>query len=543
MSVRKTLVLLLAVFALSFLVACGGGGNGTVTNPIAPPTGSFSATSLNGTYVFSVSGVDQNNGAPYAILGTLIANGSGKITGGTLDINDSAEFTSPAAGATINNNGFYSVTADGRGQATIGTNISNFQNLTFDFVLSSSSHGLITEFDSFGSGSGTLDLQASNTTPTGAYAFSLSGASSSGTPWAAVGNFAISGASVTGLEDLAEGPLLAYTNQPLTGSLALTSSNGPATTLTTTAFNGLFDVFAIDSTQLKFIEMDNTATLSGDAFAQTSTALPTGNLSFTLLGATSAGAPFAAGGIMSNSSGAGGAVTGTEDYNSDGSLSSATTPGPFSATLTADGVGRYTLGGFATFVGGSSYAAYPSSGGLLLLEIDSGGITVGAAYAQTAGATFAASQGYGLNLSGTNLGAATGSIQEVDDIAEFTANSNATISGVLDENFSPGGSPQSGLPLVTSGSNFGAIDTSGRYGLSVAVGNNNVSSLEGGLTLTFYAVDGTTFPFIESDSGQVATGVIVLQNPSAATPALSKSHNLFVPRPLIHPHTKEQKNK
>src|ERR1035438_3562669 len=93
MSVRNATVLFLALSTLLFLAACGS-SNGTA-NPVPPPSGSFSDSNLNGTYVFSISGVDES-GFPYAMLGTLTANGSGGITGGSLDINDtrSEEHTS-----------------------------------------------------------------------------------------------------------------------------------------------------------------------------------------------------------------------------------------------------------------------------------------------------------------------------------------------------------------------------------------------------------------------------------------------------------------
>src|SRR5580700_10038794 len=108
MSVRNGIVLLLALSALLFLGACG---SNSVTHPVAPPSGNFSNSNLNGTYVFSVSGVDQVNGAPYAIVGTLTANGSGGITGGAFDINDEIT-TGPIPNAAINNNGTYHVNVD-----------------------------------------------------------------------------------------------------------------------------------------------------------------------------------------------------------------------------------------------------------------------------------------------------------------------------------------------------------------------------------------------------------------------------------------------
>jgi hypothetical protein len=177
---------------------------------------------------------------------------------------------------------------------------------------------------------------------------------------------------------------------------------------------------------------------------------------------------------------------------------------------------------------------------LLLLQIDSAGITVGAAYPQTAGATFAASQGYGLNLSGVNLGAATGSASEVDDIAEFTAGSNGTLTaGIIDENFPGATSPL--FDLALSSGTYGTIDSLGRIGLSAVAGNNNVSTLNGGLTLTLYAVDGKTFPFIEMDGGQIATGVVVLQNSSASGAGIVSPSQMFTMPPLIHSHALRQK--
>lgn len=127
----------------------------------------------------------------------------------------------------------------------------------------------------------------------------------------------------------------------------------------------------------------------------------------------------------------------------------------------------------------------------------------------------------------------------MDDIAEFTAASGGTLSaGIIDENFAPGGGPTLGIAL--SSGTYGTIGSGGRYGISATAGNNTTSTLLGGFTLTFYAVDGTTFPFMEIDAGQVSTGVIVLQTPSSSSSAIAHS-NMFVVRPLIRPHATRQK--
>ncbi|MGD0567947.1 MAG: hypothetical protein ABSA78_06045 [Candidatus Sulfotelmatobacter sp.] len=547
MSARNGIVLLLALSTLTLLVGCGSSGNAVVT---PPPSGSFSASDLNGTYVFSVSGTDAA-GAAYAIVGAFTANGKGGsngITGGTIDITDPEEGVEPQPDLSITG-GSYSVGADGRGQMTIATNPANIFNtpLTFDFVLSSSSHGLIVEFDDNATGSGTIDAQAAGVTPNGTYAFSLAGATAEGSPWATVGNFTVSGQSIAGLDDLNEGGVLAYPAQTLTGSLVAGPSSSPATTLFTAAFSGLFDVYVIDATHLKFIEMDDIASLSGDAYSQTSAAIPTANMAFTLAGATSSDIPFAAGGFMLAS---GNNITGNEDYNVTTSASNPAEPPPITGTYASGGTGRYTLN-FSTFVGGSDYAAYPyaissSLQGLLLLEIDNLGVTAGAAYAQTPGATFASAQGYALNLTGLNNGIEeeTGSLEEVDDIAEFTAavGGNCTtafaICGIIDENADPGGSEDLGAPfydLALADGTYAGPDTNGRYVLFANAGNSNVSTLNGGFNLTYYAVDGTTFPFMESDTTQTATGVMVLQSPSDPSAGAARSHMLFV-HPVIHSH-------
>ncbi|MGB2603040.1 MAG: hypothetical protein WBC78_05570 [Candidatus Sulfotelmatobacter sp.] len=544
MSVRNAFVLLLALCALSFLAACGGGG-GTITNPVPPPSGGFSNSDLNGTYVFSVSGTDAA-GAPYAIVGTFTANGSGGITGGTLDINDADTTvftTGPIAGTTIRSGGSYGVSVDGRGTAKLPTS-TPFGTIQLDFVLEDSSDGLVTEFDNNGTGSGTLDLQSSGTTPSGTYAFSFSGvavANNSTTSLAAAGNFTLGsgGAISAGLEDL-NGGGIPYPSNTLTGKVVLGPSTTPATTLSATGFQAnaalTFDVYAIDATHLKFIETDAFATLSGDAYSQTTTTVPTGTLAFTLAGGVSG--PIAVGGFIVTD-GAGNITTASsEDVNNVGTVSAS--PLSFSGTYAAAGTGRSTLSLGGGFVGGSLYAAYPSSGGLLLIEIDgSGGMMAGAAYPQSS-TTFAASQGYGLNLSGQNGGATTGSAAEVDDIAEFTAaSSGATVTGIIDENSAV---PMQAFDVPLTG-NYQAPDSNGRGLISATAANNSTSTLNGALNLTFYTVDGTTFPFIELDAGQVSTGVFVMQSTPGASAAIAKAHIMFVSHPLIRSHANRTKQK
>jgi hypothetical protein len=539
MSVRNAFALFLGLSTLALLVGCGNGSG--ITNPVAPPSGSFSKSNLNGTYVFSVSGLDSG-GFSIAMVGTLNANGNGAITGGTMDINDDS-FSAPLPNLAIGGSSSYNVSVDGRGSATLRVSTPFGSSITLDFVLASSSHGFVIQFDGNATGSGTLDLQTAGLTQSalaGSYAFSMSGVDSAGTgSFATVGNFTLdsTGTITSGLEDFNDNGLLVYASEVLGGQVILGPSATPASLLTTSPYAETFDVYAIDATHLKFIEMDTLPILSGDAYSQTSTTVPTGPLAFTLSGFI-ANAPFASGGFMITDGAGNITPASTEDFNSNGTPGSSPS---FSGIYTAAGTGRFTLGSFSNFVGGAQFAAYPSSGGLLLMEIDTTGILSGAAYAQQAGAAFAASQGYGLNLTGINLGAATGSVEEVDDIAEFAANSTGlTVTGLIDENFAPAGAPI--FDQALSGA-YSGPDSSGRYTILATAGNSNTSTLNGGFGLTFYAVDGTTFPFIETDTGgQVATGVFVKQNSALPGSAAARS-TMFIPRPLIRPHAAHPKGK
>lgn len=549
MSLRSHLALPLAISALAVLAACGNNGSG-ITTGTPPPTGAFSKSNLNGTYVFSISGTDNIVGAPYAALGVFTANGSGSISGGAIDMNDASfpsNMIAPVANAAITG-GSYTVGADGRGQATLSVTTPLGSSIVLDFVLQDSSHGLVTQFDGGATGSGTLDVQTAGVTPTGAYAFLLGGATTSGSIYGAAGNFTVSGNSLSGLADVNSGGIIAYTDQALTGSFAVGPSSTPSTTFSSSNLGGTFDVIAVDASHLKFIELDATATLSGDAFSQTSTSLPAGNLAFTMAGCSPCGsstsaAPLALGGFMVSDGNGNITNSSTEDYNVNGNFS--TTSGTFSATYTG-GTGRFVIANFASFVGGTSYVAYPSSGGLLLMEIDSTGFSMGSASVQQSGATFASAEGYGLNLTGSNLlsGFSGASLVEVDDIAEFTAKSGGTLTGVIDENFESvlagGGGPNYGLAL--SNGQYTAPDSNGRGSLSSAAGNSNNSTLEGGFNLIYYAVDGTTFPFIELDSTQFAVGVMEKQNASASSKAVARAHMFVLPRvAAAHPMTVTKK--
>jgi hypothetical protein len=509
MSVRNAIALLLALSTLTLLVACGGSSSPKV---VPPPSGGFSVSDLKGTYVFTTSGVD-NSGGFLDIAGTLVADGNGGIGGGTVDI-VGVDVTPPTPVAQPISGGSYTVGVDGRGQASISSTGGSF---TLDFVLMSSSHGLVTLFDSNGTGSGTLDLQTAVTSLSqlaGPYAFSLAGIDTNGASLVTAGAFTLNSTGTTtvaGVEDFNDSGI-PLTNESLSAAAAIGSGTGPGTITLTSNFGALtFDFYPIDATHIKFIETDFTQILAGDAFSQTGASIPTGAMVFTMAGGTANSGPIATGGVMT-SDGTGNFTGGLEDINANGTVVAQV---PFTGTAVgAASVGgrvQVTLNGFAP---ATQWTIYPSSGGLLMLETDATTVTSGAAFAQTSTA-FAASDGYGFNLSASN----TGGFEE-DDIAEFTTTSTG-LSGIVDIN----DTTTQSFDQALSGS-YTAPDTTGRgTATTTEHGNSFVSYV-------FYSVDGTTFLLLETDTNQIGTGTFETQStPSAA----AVKHVVSMVRPTLPP--------
>src|SRR5262249_45086296 len=147
---------------------------------------------------------------------------------------------------------------------------------------------------------------------------------SNGTPnlFATVGNFTIgSGGAITGLQDLSDGGIVS-TNNSLSGTVVAGPAAAPATVLATGFGTLTFDVFVIDSTHLKFIEMDAGSNLVGDAYAATSATMPTGTLAFTLAGSyPAANTVSAAAGFMVTDGSGTITTASTFDFNNSGSVS------------------------------------------------------------------------------------------------------------------------------------------------------------------------------------------------------------------------------
>lgn len=500
----------LAVLGLGVLIACGGSSN----NSTPPPSGGFTDADFNGTYTFAISGSDSSGAL--AIAGTVTACGcsSGTFSAGTVDL-VATDITGGSA-ITINASAsHYIVNTNGTGTMTLNLGSGNPQ-YQFAFVLTDAAHGLISEYDQNGTGSGTIDLQPNAVTLSNAsYAFSLSGSDLNSNPVAAAGAFTLntSGGITAGLVDFN------YSGSPsagltLTGSVATGTGVSPGSATLASSFGSFsFDVYAIDATHLKLIESDGKAVQIGDLFSQPSATLPSGSLSFTMASfMTNTTNPIllAAGGTVS-SDGSSQLSNGAEDINVNGTVDNNTTNaysfnGTFLINPSGNTNGRFqvTLSGFQ---GGSNFVAYPSSGGVLMLEIDTGlgaMMTSGVAMAQNSPAGVVASQGYAMNLTGADLVNQT----ELDQIAQFNA-SGSKLSGSIYYNDFTGVSPQ----------NYG-LGGSSNFTSNEVVLNFNGSS-EGAL---YYGVDSATSLALGVDSSDVSLGIIQQQGSPSSTADVAARH-------------------
>jgi hypothetical protein len=339
------------------------------------------------------------------------------------------------------------------------------------------------------------------------------------------GNILTSGANAGAADTTIYSPTLIGTpfpNSPLSGVVQVGSGTAPGPATLTTSFGTLkFDVYVVDSSHLKLIENDGVEILVGDVFTQPSATIPAGNLVFNMVGPDPSGNPFAAAGVMV-SDGSSLITSGAEDLNDNGIVDfGSTTPqaftGAFANSPASSGRFEVTLTNFA---GGTKFAAYPSSGGLLMLEIDpaqaGSGVTGGVALAQTTGAAIAASQGYGMNLTGVDLFNGVG----LDEIAEFkTTSSNMT--GLIDANDGGG--------LNTSNLNGSYTASSDGLG-SATFSNNNTPA-----GIFFYTVDNSTALVLSTDSSAVESGLFEIQTTPTQS-ALAGSRALPIIGAVVRPH-------
>ncbi|MFZ0522299.1 MAG: hypothetical protein WAL95_14840 [Candidatus Acidiferrales bacterium] len=507
----------------------------------------FSDHSLTGPYAFSYSGNDQSGFV--AVAGSFQADGAGHIVSGVEDVDNFG--TGPSTQVSIS--GTYVVGPDGRGTAKIsvgsGSGAGQGTVDTWQFVLTSFQHALLTRFDVKTTGSGTIDQQNLNgltTSPaalSGPYVFAVSGGDKTFYPQGMAGKFVANGAgTISGSnaildvnDSLKPGGVVTTGDRTLAGTYAMDptfpgSGRGTITLTSTTtgsvqyAFYIVNTTTAEQSTQMHVVEIDGNNYLGGDIYGGltgasfTPASLMAGNYAFTVGGNSSTGA-YAAGGVFA-SSGAGATSSGVLDSNNAGTVTADTTLG--ACTYAVDPTtGRIDLKlnlSSGTCSGGASsttqeFAAYQTAqGAAVMVELDDTALTTGAAYLQTAMLTIASTDHFSFRLAGQGIfhNAPASYQQNVSGEVSWgtgcAASSGISCGGTIDiSSYSAvnAGDPVNAATTVVS---TAPDTTTGRGEVVIAGMNPNVT-----YNTTIYLIDDNNALLFDSDTGRILIGNVGLQ--------------------------------
>jgi len=233
-----------------------------LTNQASPTT----------TYSFYLSGFENicGGGNYYALAGSVTIDSSGNVLGGEQDYNDAFGCTSPEPSGDTITNGTLTVDGTGQGTLTLVTDNSNLgvsgtETLGVQFV--NTSHAMIIQFDASATSSGSMDMQTLTSTPSGGYAFALSGVNSIYYPVARGGVFSISGNTLSnGVFDENDGGTVT-TGTPFSGTLSTPDSFGRGT-ITGTGIANTIVYYVVGPEAIRIIDVDATTSAVGSAFGQ-----------------------------------------------------------------------------------------------------------------------------------------------------------------------------------------------------------------------------------------------------------------------------------
>lgn len=528
-SIMKCMTVLAAMVLACFTSACGGGG-GTISSAPAPtPTsGPYSASTLNGTYAFVMSG--QDAGGFFVRIGSFVANGAGGITGGVLDL--SSGIVPGVATVTITS-GTYSIATNGLG--TVSLVDSAGETVGLSVVMTSTTDGLITETDGNATASGNFTVQDTTTFAglpnnlTGPYVFDISGLDPNGAGESLVGQFTANGAGgvTAGVVDVND-DFTASGQLPVTGTFTADTIYGPSYGRGTATFiiNGTtinFTFYSVSVGRIRMLRTNYPATSLGDAVAQTGT-IPTatsglsGGFAFIMGGSSLSGSDVRAGRVSLS----GGAVTNVELDDDDSSASgsgnsnhTAIPVGTISAasyTIDPSGDGRGTITFNDSSAGTFSFIFYLSSPTQAVIQDVSTGNTTapiitadGSMQMQTGNPFTTAGEAgnWGFNWSGESINGSTGILAEEDFVGQYTQTSSGSISGGVDF------TELSANSVVTGGAFSGTMTVAGDGTLRNTYSITLATSPAATLNFAAYLVDANTIFVVGVDTHRTITGSIL----------------------------------
>ena len=508
----------------------------TVTSNVTPNS------LLLGPFVVLLSGKNSSNG-PFAVGGIVTGDGNGNITSANLDLADASGNASTSVSLLAP--GTCAIGADGRGQIKLQINTAPLNGsfgeqgsgkITLSVVFVTPQHALLNETDTFGNGSGTLDLQ--NATDlnafqqgawhNGTYSLKLSGTQSAA-PYsgyylasALTMDFSVSGYSYV-TDQSADGIITSVPFTSTTQNFAISRDQSGKLSLASlnlglpTQFS--LDAWLIDATHFAVTDWRDSVTgtppmiSAGYLTIQPSSPALSGVFAFTEAGATAASQPQVAGGIFACGS------TGTLDVVPLAGTGLSNQAISTTCTAPTNGRGLLSISGAAS-AGINQFAAYPTADrGTYLIEIDggtsgtAGASGAGIAMQQTLAAPIPASALTGKYAS--NFTASTGPGSE-SFAAQIIFDGVSALTGTADVNsFDTTASPLTGVPSsgATLTGSYSA-GSSGRFPLALTItpAAGQPPPQVTNLNQACYLVDASTCLLLGLDATAPGTGVLLLQN-------------------------------
>jgi len=481
------------------------------------------AMGLVGPYTYFMNGFDKVG--PYSVVGTVVLDGNGNITGGEqdafnlgLDTILTSDVIQPATGAVV-------VGSDGRGTITLTPTLANVETLSITVV--NNSHVLITEFDLLATTTGTMDLQTAPTSvPTGGNAFAvfdLENAFVYGGVFSSDGASAITegdgDASFDGDVDFDDN-VTGFFSAPDASGRGTINLSIPSLADGTDLETMQFAYYVVGPEVYRLVEIDGDFFASGSVYGQGSAAFSSSSLGGSFVFGLSGDEDFAFGSYA-----AAGQFTGDGDEG-------------FSAGVADinNGDGPAVLAGSLTdaeyFVGPSGYAGFEVSGestdglenfgvylvdpalniadpnsttgggGALMIELDDDNVGTGIVVPQTANATFTGN--YAITEDG--FYAFQQAESEFDLVGQVSSDGTSTFSGLADLN----DILETGLnPGIAVSATYAADEANpGRITATVTLGELEIPDTE-----TIYQASSSLLLHVDVASGEdfITIGLGVLE--------------------------------
>lgn len=329
----------------------------------------FTLQNMGSIYSFNLNGLEATDAYGvanyYAAAGSIVMDINGNVVAGEEDYNDGNGLT--AAGVSITD-GALAVNSSGNGTLTITTGnsalgVSGTETLAVQFV--NTNHALIAQFDGSATSSGSVDAQTLTSSPSGSYAFTLSGVDPDYNAYDAGGVVTVSGTSFTGNVDMNDAGQVTFgSSNTVSGSLTAPDAfgRGALTGLSIAGSPLTVQYYVVGPEVLRFVVVDTTDSAVGSAFGQganTFSDTAIGNSVFTLFGNPYAATPYIVVGQLTTSQAASPSTfsalaDATEGQNVYGGVYySRPLTGPYAVSDGANGYGDLTITSWATTVNNS----------------------------------------------------------------------------------------------------------------------------------------------------------------------------------------------